>query len=268
MSEENKTEQQPVTKAANNRKRRNRGKKPAKKDNTEGAKDDNAETVTAGAAVTFEAASTERKDQAKKPRRRNNQKRRGPRVKKDGDAEATNESTGGKKETSDENETSKPENAQNSTPSPQKPKNGQRQKGRGKNAGRNTESFDPKSTMVRPALRVQIGSAADKQYAKRLKSDDVVIVPEMFGKEEDVSIYEKLVSEIKQLQTDKFEGAELTPWHQGAHMIVQDPKESKTFQEIVDKLCEYFHVKKDSIYCRLNWYQNSKDWKPFHHDSA
>mmetsp|Transcript_2636 Transcript_2636/g.7513 ORF Transcript_2636/g.7513 Transcript_2636/m.7513 type:complete len:264 (-) Transcript_2636:168-959(-) len=90
----------------------------------------------------------------------------------------------------------------------------------------------------------------------------------MFGKEEDMSIYDRLVEEIKQLQNDNVEGAEWTSWHQGTHMIAKDAQGSKTFQEITDKLCEYFHVKKETTFTRLNWYKDSKDWKPFHHDSA
>ena len=140
--------------------------------------------------------------------------------------------------------------------------------GRMKKGGRNTESFDPASSLVRPSLRVNVAPGSAKSYGKPLKHDDVIIVPELFGAEGDLSVFDKLVEEISQLQKDEVKGAEWTPWHQGAHMIAKDPKGSKTFQEVVDKLCEYFHVKKDTIFTRLNWYKDSKDWKPFHHDAA
>ena len=59
---------------------------------------------------------------------------------------------------------------------------------------------DPASTLVRPDLRIQIGSPTLETYNKPLKHDDVVIVPELFGKEDDWSIYYKLVDELRELQ--------------------------------------------------------------------
>lgn len=37
---------------------------------------------------------------------------------------------------------------------------------------------------------------------------------------------------------------------------------------MIDKLCVYFNIRKESIGYRFNWYKDSSDWKPFHHDSA
>lgn len=64
--------------------------------------------------------------------------------------------------------------------------------------GRNTESFDPKDTLVRPDLRVIVGPNRE-QYGRPLKHDDVVIVPEFFCKEDDWDLYYKLVAEIREL---------------------------------------------------------------------
>jgi hypothetical protein len=137
-----------------------------------------------------------------------------------------------------------------------------------KKVGRNTESFDPASTLVRPALRVQVGSPVSPTYPRPLKHDDVVIVPELFGREDDKGIYYKLVEEMTELQRSNVKGSEWISWHEGAHLIVKNPKGSKTFNEIIEKLCEYFRIKKQSIGTRFNWYTDSTDWKPFHHDSA
>ncbi|GAX21968.1 hypothetical protein FisN_16Hu041 [Fistulifera solaris] len=63
--------------------------------------------------------------------------------------------------------------------------------------GRNTESFDPSSTLVRPALRIKVGSAAVKQFTPPLRHDDVVIVPELFGPEENWDLYHQLLKEMK-----------------------------------------------------------------------
>ena len=138
-----------------------------------------------------------------------------------------------------------------------------------KNTGRNTESFDPKSTLVRPALRVKVGSGSQSSYTKPLKHDDVVIVPELFGEEDDYTLYYKLIQEMTDLQTKQnVKRSEWIPWHEGAHLISKDPSGSPTFNTIIDKLCDYFHIRKSSIGTRFNWYKDSSDWKPFHHDSA
>mmetsp|Transcript_23598 Transcript_23598/g.55913 ORF Transcript_23598/g.55913 Transcript_23598/m.55913 type:complete len:368 (+) Transcript_23598:46-1149(+) len=138
-----------------------------------------------------------------------------------------------------------------------------------KSAGRNSASFDPTSTLVRPALRVQIGSPLAQSYNRfPLKHDDVVIVPELFGREDDWKMYYKLLEEMTDLQEKNIRGSEWLSWHEGSHLVVKNPKGSKTFQEIIEKLCEYFQIEKKSIGTRFNWYKDSTDWKPFHHDSA
>lgn len=147
------------------------------------------------------------------------------------------------------------------------------QKATGRGHGRNTESFDPASTLVRPDLRVLIGSPSQVSLNKPLKHDDVVIVPELFGPEENWDLYYKLVEEMRALQQDtekrENKGSEWIPWHEGAHLISKNPKGSPTYNMIVDRLCEYFHIDKSKdIGTRFNWYRDSSDWKPFHHDSA
>ena len=134
--------------------------------------------------------------------------------------------------------------------------------------GRNTESFDPASTLVRPDLRVWVGSATDKKFNKPLKHDDVVIIPELFGPESNWDIYYKLVSEMRALQAQNVRGSEWQSWHEGAHLISKKPDGSETFEMVIDKLCEYFSIRKKSVGTRFNWYRDSSDWKPFHHDSA
>ena len=84
-----------------------------------------------------------------------------------------------------------------------------------KGKGRNTESFDPQSTIVRPDVRVWVGSKDKKSFDKPLKHDDVVIVPELFGDEDDWSIYYKLVEEMDTLQKENARGSEYISWHEG-----------------------------------------------------
>lgn len=83
-------------------------------------------------------------------------------------------------------------------------------------AGRNTESFDPASTLVRPDLRIQLGSNRISKYNKPLKHDDVVIVPELFGAEDDWTMYYQLVKEMRDIQAEgNVKGAEWISWHEG-----------------------------------------------------
>ena len=73
---------------------------------------------------------------------------------------------------------------------------GKAQKKRG--AGRNTESFDPKSTLVRPEMRICVGPNKP-EMGKPIKNDDVIIVPEFFCTEEDWSLYHKLIEEMREV---------------------------------------------------------------------
>jgi hypothetical protein len=136
-----------------------------------------------------------------------------------------------------------------------------------KGKGQNTESFDPKSTLVRPDLRVLIGKNAEV-YGKPLKHDDIVIVPNFFCDEDDWSLYYKLIEEMREEQSKGVKGAEWTSWAEGAHLISQNPANSESFKYVQDKISKYFEVSNDSVGTRLNWYRDSTDWKPFHHDSA
>jgi len=117
----------------------------------------------------------------------------------------------------------------------------------------------PKKEGNTPSIRIRVGLPSDKAYTKPRLRDDVVLVPNMFGTEDDLSVYERLVSEIAEFPSEKAN----TPWHQGSQLIVKEGNNSTTFQEIVDRVCEYFNVKKDSIATKLIWYQDSKDWQPY-----
>jgi hypothetical protein len=134
--------------------------------------------------------------------------------------------------------------------------------------GRNTESFDPRSTLVRPDVRVQIGNPTRAKYSNVLKHDDVVVVPELFGNEDDWTLYYKLIDELTEIQNNNerrpsgsSSSGEFIPWHEGSHLICKEPKESKTFQMIVQRLCEYFNIDPTTAGTRFNWYKDSQDWK-------
>ena len=44
--------------------------------------------------------------------------------------------------------------------------------------------------------------------------------------------------------------------------------ESPSFKSILAKVTKYFGLREGSQGMRFNWYRDSSDWKPFHHDSA
>ena len=128
------------------------------------------------------------------------------------------------------------------------------------------EPYDIPSALVRPDLRIHVGSNRSAVFNRPLKHDDVVIVPELFGSEDDQSLYNKLVEEMRDIESRGNKNAELISVNLDAHLISKDPSESKTFNMVIDRMCEYFHIEKHGI--RLNWYRDSSDWKPFHQDSA
>jgi len=128
------------------------------------------------------------------------------------------------------------------------------------------ESFDPESTLVRPDMRILIGSKNTKPT--NLKHDDVVVIPEFFCAEDDWSIYNQLVHEMRLIQERGERESEWISWHEGAHLISKNPSSSPTFQLIQQKIADHFSISNASVGTRFNWYRDLKDWKPFHHDSA
>ena len=110
--------------------------------------------------------------------------------------------------------------------------------GLGVATGRNTESFDPQSTLVRPSFRVRVCSGSKPKYDKPLKHDNIVIVPEFFCSEDDWSLYYKLIDEMRESQQrgkapgQRGPGPEWQSWHEGAHLISKDPSGSKTYQAV------------------------------------
>ena len=90
---------------------------------------------------------------------------------------------------------------------------------RTKGAGRNSVSFDPKSTLVRPEMRVIVGPNREV-LNKPVKHDDVIIVPDFFCEEDNWDIYYKLVKEIREI--NNVSDADWVSWHEGAHLIAKN----------------------------------------------
>lgn len=117
-------------------------------------------------------------------------------------------------------------------------------------SNKNTETFDP--SFQEPDLRLIINKPITK-------GNEISIVPNFL---QDLSIINKL--------DEDFEYDTLVSWHGDTHSIADDSlnwkKNAPAFTKIVDSLCEFFEMTPGST--RFNYYKDSKDWKPYHHDAA
>ena len=130
---------------------------------------------------------------------------------------------------------------------------------------KNTESFEPSHKP--PDMRIIVENGGQK-YKRKYKSNDVIIVNGLFCNNDDLDIYNRLLGEIKNSGLDQENLWKL--WHGDTHMIVDDKKKWKekcpTFTMVIDKIRDYFDI--DIKATRFNLYENSLNWKPYHHDAA
>lgn len=131
---------------------------------------------------------------------------------------------------------------------------------------KNTENFNPCHDA--PPMRVVVAPPGLSKYNKQSTTRDVIIVSDLFGDQNDMTYYNKLLNEIKESGIPDQQVWKL--WHGDSHLIADDKRNWKescpTFSEILDKIQAYFDM--DIKATRLNWYRNTSEWKPFHHDAA
>jgi hypothetical protein len=127
--------------------------------------------------------------------------------------------------------------------------------------GANTLSFDPKTSIQRPDMRIIVGDKADN-YGNKLTHDDVVIIKHFF---EESNLYSKLLEELKEKGINE---SDFIEWHEGSHLITKNPDLSPTFKFIIQKMADYFGIDLSTAGTRFNLYRDNSDWKPLHHDSA
>ena len=117
---------------------------------------------------------------------------------------------------------------------------------------KNTETFQP--SHKEPSIRVRFNESIKN-------GNEISITNNLFF---DKQIYSKLLSEIS--------NEVYKPWHGDSHLIADDSYiedwkgNSPTFDYIIKQLCSYFCMTPGAT--RLNYYTDSKDWKPYHHDAA
>ena len=123
-------------------------------------------------------------------------------------------------------------------------------------------------TYVRPGMRIIHGPTNVDRYPRPFKHDDVIIVPGFGCDENDLTMYYKLVEEIRAL-SEKQKSAKWVAWNEGCHLISKNPKNCPTYEAILKKMMNYFMIDKvEKFSTRFNWYRDSSDWKPFHNDAT
>lgn len=122
---------------------------------------------------------------------------------------------------------------------------------------KNTENFNPSHEHANMIIHTGIPD----EYT----ANDVIIFPNFI---DDANIYNKLLEEMGNTGIEESQLWKL--WHGDSHLIADDHLNYKekvpTFGKIIDKLKNEFKIDVKST--RFNWYKNSDDWKPFHHDAA
>ncbi|XP_057299159.1 uncharacterized protein LOC130629814 [Hydractinia symbiolongicarpus] len=97
-----------------------------------------------------------------------------------------------------------------------------------------------------------------------------------FCEPNDLTIYNKLLGEIRQSGIEETDLWQL--WHGDSHVIADDKKKKKNIilkaqyfflpQEMPEPKELAAGIAETEPSTRLNWYRDSKEWKPFHHDAA
>jgi len=103
---------------------------------------------------------------------------------------------------------------------------------------------------------------------RQYKDNDVVIVPNFLQESYNGELYDRLLQELNDLKID--DNKLWLEWHGENHLIANDSLHWKehvsTFNFIIDEIERYFNMKVRST--RFNLYEDSTDWKPYHHDAA
>jgi len=131
---------------------------------------------------------------------------------------------------------------------------------------RNTENFQPSHEPAQ--MRIISVPAGLTQYNREILTRDVLMVNDIFCKPQDLYLYNKLHHELS--ESGLTEHQIWASWHGDSHLIANDQTNWKkycpTFHMVLDKIADYFQM--DIKATRLNWYRDSTEWKPFHHDAA
>lgn len=138
--------------------------------------------------------------------------------------------------------------------------------------GRNTECWEPRTEPVDMRILVDNGTWIDKM-STQVSPRDVLVVPNLFADFEPGELYRKLVDEVSKSGIHPDQLFKL--WHgndkiEGTHYIADDKTHWKdacpTFQMIIERIRDFFGMRIEAT--RFNWYKDTSQWKPFHHDAS
>lgn len=139
--------------------------------------------------------------------------------------------------------------------------------GRARAHARNTQSFEPLSRPV--DLRAVLALEGPGQRIQdRFTTRDVILAPSLFADFEPGKIFRMLVDEVETcgVPQDRL----LKMWHGDSHLIADDhthwKENAPTFSMVIARLAASFGM--DVQATRFNWYRDTGQWKPFHHDAA
>jgi hypothetical protein len=129
----------------------------------------------------------------------------------------------------------------------------------------NTETFVASHEPVGMRIVVDVASA---RRSVRLTVRDVLYAPCVFNRPGDERLYDQLVGEIRHCHVP--EATLLKSWHGDSHWIADDStgwkRDCPTFTAVVKRLQDFLGMTVNAT--RFNWYTDTSEWKPFHHDAA
>ena len=125
---------------------------------------------------------------------------------------------------------------------------------------KNTTDFTPNLNDGDLHLVFTNGKCPDK-----ISSNDLIVIHNFI--DEKINYLEQIMNEVKEIKN----GEIFKLWHGDSHSIADDKgydwiKKCPTFNKIIDYISNFFNM--DIKATRLNYYKDSNDWKPYHHDAA
>jgi len=133
------------------------------------------------------------------------------------------------------------------------------------NKKKNTENFNPMTKPIDARIILDLGDKNVKMSSK-LTERDILLVPNLFNDFKENEIYNLLKNELQKIPNDQL----FKLWHGDTHYIADDSKRWKneipTFNLVINRIKQFFNM--DVKATRLNLYQDTSQWKPFHFDAA
>ena len=130
---------------------------------------------------------------------------------------------------------------------------------------KNTENFTP---LDRPVDMRIVFDMGNEHLSVKLTDRDVLIAPNLFSDFLPCELYQKLEKELR--ECDVPQEKLLKMWHGDSHFIADDhtnwKNKAPVFRMITERVKEFFDM--DIQATRFNWYQDTSQWKPFHHDAS